>query len=273
MKEWLYKKVEREKNLFYREKASFKINKNSFEEGIKFNGEINPNVLFISHLAQFNQKISRKVFGWFSNLNSISGLIDHEKTTKNLIQKDENFKKWSAEVLHFLEITNMEAGELDGELVTYHNKYDENNLLVKSVPFSVNDDESEGTKKLIYLLGSIYDTLKHGRILFIDEFDSKLHTNLAKGLIKLFHQSNTNNAQIIFTGQDVNLLDKDLFRRDQIWFTNKDQFGASELYSLSEFNAKTVRNTSAYYKKYLENKFGAADTWQPNNKIIELLHG
>ena len=67
-------------------------------------------------------------------------------------------------------------------------------------------------------------------------------------------------------------LDKDLLRRDQIWFVDKDQFGASELYSLSEFNSKTVRNTSAYYKKYLENKFGAAELWQLDHKLKELLY-
>jgi len=274
MKEWLFRKLEREKNLFFRDEKSFKISKNSFEEGLKYKNEVNSNVLFISHLAQFNQKISRKIFNWFSNLNIIDGLVDkYDKTiTKRLMEKDGNFKKWSSLVLNFLEITSIEAGELDGELVTYHNKYDTNNLLIDSVPFSVTKDESAGTRKLIYMLGPIYDTLKYGRVLFIDEFDSKLHTNLSKGLISLLHKFNENNAQIIFNGQDVNLLDKGLLRRDQIWFVSKDQFGASELYSLSEFNTKTVRNTSAYDKKYLENKFGAGDLWQLNKKLIELLY-
>ena len=274
MKEWLYKKVEREKNLFLREENSFKINKSSFEEGMKYKDDVNPNVLFISHLAQFNQKIARTVFNWFGNLYTVSGLFDtdHETVTKRLIQKDENFKKWSSLVLNFLEITSIEAGELKGELVTYHNKYDANNLLIDSVPFGVTNDESAGTRKLIYLLGPIYVALKHGQILFIDEFDSKLHTNLSKGLIKLIHKFNINNAQIIFNGQDVNLLDKNLLRRDQIWFVDKDQFGVSELYSLSEFNSKTVRNTSAYYKKYLENKFGAAESWQLDDKLKALLY-
>ena len=95
--------------------------------------------------------------------------------------------------------------------------------------------ESEGTKKLIHILGPIYDTLRKGKILFIDEFNSKLHTNLSKKLLTFFNSLNKRNAQIVFSGHDTNLLDKNLLRRDQIWFIDKDQFGASELYSLSEF--------------------------------------
>ena len=64
-----------------------------------------------------------------------------------------------------------------------------------------------------------------------------------------------------------------MLRRDQIWFIDKDQFGASELYSLSEFNTKAVRNTSAFDKKYLENEFGAADALNVNHKLIDLLYG
>ena len=77
---------------------------------------------------------------------------------------------------------------------------------------------------------------------------------------------------MIFTGHDVSLLNKELLRRDQIWFINKDQFGISELYSLSDFNAKTVRNTSAFDKKFLDNKFGASDTIELSDKLMDLLY-
>lgn len=67
-------------------------------------------------------------------------------------------------------------------------------------------------------------------------------------------------------------MDKDLLRRDQIWFVEKDQFGATSLYSLSEFSSKTVRNTSDFAKKYLENQFGAADTLEITDKLTSLLY-
>lgn len=275
-KEWLYRKIEREVPLFIRdsEMSKFDINLESFQEGEKYKSEVNSNVLFISHLAQNNQTISRQIFNWFSNVNVISGLHEqgYDKFSVKLLEKDPNFKKWAAYVLKFLEISNIEAGEKDGEIITHHNRFDENNFLTGTIPFTAKM-ESEGTKKLIHILGPIYDSLRNSKILFIDEFDSKLHPNLSKKLIEFFNKLNKRNAQIIISGHDTNLLDKDIFRRDQIWFVDKDQFGASELYSLSEFNAKTVRNTSAFDKKYLDNDFGSAKTVDINQQLIDLLYG
>lgn len=272
-KEWLYRKNEREIPLFVRVDQEFDINKESFPEGERYKDEVNSNVLFLSHLSQYNQPNSKQVLTWFSNVAVISGLHEqsYQKFTADLLKKDPNFKTWAAAVLKYLEISNIEAGQKDGEIITYHNKYDENNLLIDAIPF-YSEVESDGTKKLIHILGPIYDTLRDGGILFIDELDCKLHPNLSKKLISLFQEFNKRNSQFVFSGQDTNLLDKDLLRRDQIWFVEKDQFGASSLYSLSEFNANTVRNTSAYDKKYLENTFGAADTFEITAKITDLLY-
>jgi AAA15 family ATPase/GTPase len=271
-KEWLFKKVERENMLFFRTNSEYEINKSAFKEGLKYKDDVNQNVLFLSHLAQNNQEVSRLVFNWFLNVNVLSGLAEnYSKYTVNLLHNDVKFKNWVSLTLKYMEISNIEADEEEGEIVTYHNRFDENNFLVDSVPFKLSN-ESHGTKKLINILGPIYDTLRNGRILFIDEFDSKLHPNLSKKLLILFNEFNKRGAQMIFTGHDVTLLDKDLLRRDQIWFINKDQFGVSELYSLSDFNAKIVRNTSAFDKKYLENKFGASDTIELNKKLIDMLY-
>lgn len=274
-KEWLYRKKEREVSLFVRnaKEETFEINSESFKEGKKYKTEVNSNVLFISHLAQNNQEISKIVFKWFSDVNLISGLHDsyYGSYTAKLLEKNSNFKSWAASVLKYLEISNIEADERDGEIITYHNKFDKNNLFIDAVPFN-RDDESEGTKQLIHILGPIYDTLRNGRVLFIDEFDSKLHPNLSKKLLDFFHKYNRRNSQVIISGHDTNLLDKDLFRRDQIWFAEKDQFGVSELYSLSEFSAKAVRNTSAFDKKYLDNDFGAAETLDITDNLISSLY-
>ncbi len=272
-KEWLYYRVEKEVLLFNREMQNFEVNSELFAEGDKYKTEINSNVLFLSHLAQNNQKVSRKIFSWFSNIDVITGLHEkqYEQITGRLLEKDSNFKKWLASSLKYLEISNIEAEEHEGKIITYHNNYDENNLLIGVVPFQI-FSESDGTQKLIHILGQIYNTLKRGKILFIDEFDSKLHPNLSKKLIEFFHKFNKKNAQIIISGHDSNLLDKAIYRRDQIWFVDKNQFGASELYSLSEFDAKTVRNTSAFDKKYLQNVFGAADTLDITDTLIDLLY-
>lgn len=270
--EWLYKKIEVETLMFERNKSKFKINNNSFKEGNKHKSEVNSNVLFISHLAQYNSKEATNVIDWFKNLNVVSGLSDksYQNVTAALLNEVPDFKAWLSLAVRFLEIDNIETTK-DRELITYHNKFDENNVIIETVPFDFEKEESQGTKKLIYLLGAIYDTLMCGKVLFIDELDSKLHPNLTKKLLDFFHKLNCKGAQFIFTAHDAILLDKDIFRRDQIWFVDRDKFGASELYGMSDFDANVVRNTSDFRKKYLDSVFGAAETIDITNELVSLM--
>jgi len=121
------------------------------------------------------------------------------------------------------------------------------------------DDESAGTNKFFAISGPILDSLATGSILFIDELANKLHPNLVEKLIALFHnkKTNPNNAQLVFTTHNTNLLSANIFRRDQIWFTEKDRFGAATLFSLADFKTDKVRKEDNYEKKYLEGRFGA----------------
>ena len=125
---------------------------------------------------------------------------------------------------------------------------------------------------MINLYSFLKTSLQKGLTLFVDELDAKLHPLLTRYIINLFNSENNNNAQLIFSTHDVTNLNKDIFRRDQIWFVEKDQFGASSLYSMSEFDAKTVRNTSDFEEKYLANVFGAADTIELNKTLMHLLY-
>lgn len=72
---------------------------------------------------------------------------------------------------------------------------------------------------------------------------------------------------------DVSLLTKEIFRRDQIWFVEKNQFGSSELLSLSDFKTDKVRNKSAFNKNYLEGRYGAIPYFNSDEKLNELLYG
>lgn len=119
------------------------------------------------------------------------------------------------------------------------------------------DEESGGTQKMFFLIGPLIDVLSNGRILIVDELDIKLHYKLIRFLIKLFHDpnQNKNNAQLIFTTHNTILLDMNLFRRDQIWFTEKNpDVGSTNLYSLVEFNPRKKENIQ---KGYLAGRFGA----------------
>jgi len=141
---------------------------------------------------------------------------------------------------------------------TLHKKYNDAKEFVKYevIDFGL---ESKGTRKLFSLLGPIIDTIRNGKILIVDELDSRLHTLLTIELIKFFHSKVNKKAQLIFASHDTNLLRKDIFRRDQIWFTEKNNIGATELYSLVEYkvNQATVRNDASFEKDYLLGKYGA----------------
>ena len=117
-------------------------------------------------------------------------------------------------------------------------------------------EESTGTSKLINAAGAWLKVLANGEVLLVDELDNSLHPNLVRFLIGLFHSSKTNkkNAQLFFSTHDTSLLDGDLFRRDQIWFMEKDKQGASRLYPLTEFSP---RKEELLGKGYLKGRYGA----------------
>lgn len=118
-------------------------------------------------------------------------------------------------------------------------------------------EESDGTQKFFVLLGPWLDALLNGYTVIIDELDIRLHTLLVKKLMEMFLDPdvNKNNAQLIFTTHDTNLLDSDLLRRDQIWFTEKKEDKSTDLYSLYDFGG--VRKSISIEKGYLQGKYGA----------------
>jgi uncharacterized protein len=122
--------------------------------------------------------------------------------------------------------------------------------------FDMGVHESEGTNRLFALSGVLLKSLGAKNILVIDEIDARFHPLITRAIVELFHSKidNPQNAQLIFATHDVNLLQNDRFRRDQIWFTEKDKYGASHLYSLAEFK---VRNDASYQKDYLLGRYGA----------------
>lgn len=128
-------------------------------------------------------------------------------------------------------------------------------------------EESNGVRTLFTFGGRILKTLQEGGIIFVDELEKSLHPYLSKVLVMLFQSERINkkNAQLIFTTHDTNLLDRTIFRKDQVWFTEKNEFGVSELYSLQDF--PDVREDTPFDKWYLAGKFGGI----PDIKSIESL--
>jgi hypothetical protein len=116
--------------------------------------------------------------------------------------------------------------------------------------------ESQGTLAYFELLGPVIAALESGGVLSIDELDSSLHPLLALELVRMFNTAdrNPNGAQLIFNTHDTNLLDPDVLRRDQIWFTEKDHCGATHLYPLTDFKPRKQENLQ---RGYLQGRYGA----------------
>ncbi|MGC4020383.1 MAG: ATP-binding protein [Muricomes sp.] len=112
--------------------------------------------------------------------------------------------------------------------------------------------ESEGTIKSIMLFIYARIAILNNRSIFVDELNIKLHPLLLKFIIDLFYVEKSN-AQLIYTTHDTTLMDKRFFRRDQIWFVQKDEYGYSELSALSDFK---VRSDASFEKDYLAGVYG-----------------
>lgn len=112
--------------------------------------------------------------------------------------------------------------------------------------------ESEGTLKSIMLFIYAQMALLGNRSIFVDELNIKLHPLLLKFIVDLFYDEEST-AQLIYTTHDTTLMDKKFFRRDQIWFVQKDEYGYSELSALSDFK---VRSDASFEKDYLAGVYG-----------------
>ncbi len=117
-------------------------------------------------------------------------------------------------------------------------------------------EESAGVKRLFQMVCPILDILKEGKILICDELETSLHESVIFEIVKLFqHYEKDKFAQLLFSTHDTSLLDTDLFRRDQVWFTQLNMERATDLYSLVEI--KNVRKSENLEKGYVSGKYGA----------------
>lgn len=132
--------------------------------------------------------------------------------------------------------------------------------------------ESQGTQTLWRFAWKIVLALRGGGRLIVDELESSLHPSLAEAIINLFNnpETNPNNAQLIFTTHDTNLLGttlgKPVLRRDQIWFTEKDDEGATKLYPLTDYKPRNVENLE---RGYLQGRYGAVPFLGDFHRIAE----
>jgi AAA15 family ATPase/GTPase len=274
VEEWLFfQKNIKEYQLFQRNGNKFKISKKSFQEGFNLEEKTKHNSLFISVVAQFNGKISAEIIKWFANYQVVSGSGTQDdlyrKFTLKLFESP-LIKKDSIKLIKDLDLSiqdiNIRKEELSLEnlfsIQTSHEKYNENGEIIGFEKFDLEKNESEGTKKLFYFSALLLNALRYSQVLIIDELDAKLHPIITHKIIELFNskQYNPKSAQLVFMTHDTNLLNPNLFgsrllRRDQIWFTEKNQQGATDLYSLAEYD--DIAEDDPLEADYIRGRYGA----------------
>jgi AAA15 family ATPase/GTPase len=296
--EWLSQADDsEEKMLFERDFDNYILD--DFPEGQGISDKTRSNALFLSVVAQFNGKISGKILLWFSKtLQLISGLEDTQYR-KETLESFENsghkqniiefIKKLDLGILDIVRVktsvfsisdntakyegsySSLDPIYVKTKVQTFHPKYDADGKQTSMELFDMEKHESEGTNKLFALAGILLDTLRTGKILLIDELDARLHPLITRELICLFNSNETNphNAQLIFTTHDTNLLSSKTFRKDQIWFTEKDNKGATDLYSLVEYK---VGKNASFERDYIMGKYGAIPFIGNFKELIGELH-
>jgi AAA15 family ATPase/GTPase len=239
-------------------------------------GATRPNALFLSMAVQLNSEALRPVFDWFLGrlvifneqfqlspqmsiqmLKQVNGRKDIcsflTAADISIADIDVETSRVPGQAIHFDLVagkTEVRTQEVEEHKLHFHH--------VTKLGKAVFDlmDESSGTRSLLFLAGPVLDILSKGLTLVIDELDTSLHTLLVRELVRLFHRPeiNTGGAQLIFTTHDTSLLDApDLFRRDQVWFVEKDRDQASALVSLSEFSP---RKNEDLERGYLMGRYG-----------------
>jgi len=291
------KEIEHEELVFFpkgQEALLFSRGKNDVKFGNSMKGrkqgiaaELLSNNLFLSKAANSNHPLLKNIYTYFSNklidyenigrdsetLNSVSNALLNKsnkllgcslRLENLLVSTDTGITSIRLEKkidlssrVYSAKMQNQIESYFGYDIITQHNVFKENEKL-KTMDFRL-QDESDGTIRLYGLGGWVVFALEFGNILVVDELENSLHPLISEFLVRLFNdpEKNPKNAQLVFTTHDTTLLNPDLLRRDQIWFTEKDEYGATQLYSLAEFDTSEVRKNTPFASWYLTGRFGA----------------
>lgn len=226
------------------------------------------NKFFLSTATSWNYEKTKNVYNFLTNdimvIDNINNLKD--KALKEYLY-NKNLKEFALDFLKEADfnITDYEIYETDipkGIFSSFPGVVMDNapyNIKTYNVLFKHDnntltfEEESKGTQIVFSFIPFIKDAINNHKIIVIDELDKSMHPYLIELIINMFN--NSDKSQLIFNTHDTNLLDLNLLRRDQIWFTEKDSStGISDLYSLSDF---AVRKSENVEKGYMLGRYGA----------------
>ena len=227
------------------------------------------NKFFLNTATNWNYELTKPAYEFLTeDINIFIDINELKEQALEMYSKDlETNNKLKEFVLNFLKEADINITDFTLEEIKV--PINSNTLKIMYIPkfihtisgekYTLNyDEESLGTQLIFIILPFIANTIMNkNKVLIIDELDRSLHPYLVKYIVKLFNdkERNTNGSQLIFNTHETNLLDLNLLRRDQIWFTEKNSHtGATDLFSLSDFS---VRNNENVEKGYMLGKYGA----------------
>ncbi|EDN70308.1 conserved hypothetical protein [Beggiatoa sp. PS] len=288
-REWLYSAPQENESLLFErrlEKGEYKYTSDNFLIVKDFTKEhILPiNTLLLAVLAKFTDSPARRVMEWMGNTFNVISSFD-EETYEGFTYSKLDEEDYRTEILNFLKVADVGIEDVFLKSVTVadlpndipkkwrkqlkqlvsteeakrvvfqHSIFDDNGKVLGQKDWGQNH-ESAGTQKLFALSGPLIETLRNGEILVIDELDAKLHPMMMRFLLDLFHSPahNPHGAQLIFATHDTQLLSPRFFRRDQVWFTEKNSYGATELYSLADFE---LEDAADFSRDYFQGRYNA----------------
>lgn len=257
VQEWLYRKnlkTNRQVTIFERAKENVTFGASVKKECNAYKEQIPGETLVLSFFNKLKLKtdIFRTVYsGIMDTFVAPSGFYEDERFLETYLP--ELIDEEKEQLMRFL--TAIDSGIQD---IGYMNKEKEITIFTchkgkdGAVHFLSLFSESEGTLKSIMLYMYVRVAILSDTCIFADELNIKLHPLLLKFIIDLFYEQDSA-AQLIYTTHDTTLMDKKFFRRDQIWFVQKDEYGYSELSALSDFK---VRSDASFEKDYLAGVYG-----------------
>ncbi len=262
-------------HIFKRDEKNIEINHNHFKESdIKLIKERNlKNKPLVTFGAQFNFAILKDVYEYFLNkIFVVSGLaMPNSFGIGKKISEDKGFQEFLNSLLKASDLSINYAKSIQKEasiIPPNINKIDFSTKLEKTTIYDVIcshkvgetmydlnfDFESLGTKKVMAFSGPIYQVLENGGLILIDEFGASMHPDLTKFILTLFFNKNINKkySQILFNSQTTSLLNSYILRRDEIYFTDKDEKQITRLYSLKDFS---VRKTDKIEQAFVNGRY------------------
>jgi hypothetical protein len=267
-----------------------KKNKYSFGSAIKRPLDVVENTsvktLFISRASQLDRDVAKEVFNFFGYTFILDfpwydaiGVESLYKENRELLLRALQFAD--------SDIVNITMSKEEVIVKTLNAQFPQNTSTISDekqlvlnfktfhraapdVPFDLNLEESDGTKKLFSILLTIIDVVKNNKVLLIDELETHLHNDIVEFVISLFHASHS--AQLIFSTHNTNLINLKKLRKDQICFVNKKDDASTELYSLYDY--KDFRDTMDAEKGYLQGRFDAVPYIESSIKTLKnLIYG